>query len=109
MNLCLSVNYSETQNMTNSTLSNFVQSNVKIMPNLENLPNAMLQIQNISIENANLPTLVRNLCIYRCPSGLEFYRLWYSKPSALQYSCLQSIMVYDGSDRPREKLILLLL
>ena len=49
MNLCLSVNYSETQNMTNSTLSNFVQSNVKIMPNLENLPNAMLQIQNISI------------------------------------------------------------
>ena len=50
MNLCLSVNYSETQNMTNSTLSNFVQSNVKIMPNLENLPNAMLQIQNISIE-----------------------------------------------------------
>ena len=84
MNLCLSVNYSETQNMTNSTLSNFVQSNVKIMPNLENLPNAMLQIQNISIENANLPTLVRNLCIYRCPSGLEFYRL-----------CIQSLRRFN--------------
>ena len=37
--------------MTNSTLLNFAQSNAKTMPNLENLPNVMLQIQNTSIEN----------------------------------------------------------